>query len=75
MKVYTAGEDADKVQRVVLWWRTVTHLATKVVIWPGPAGWGVGYVVLLRSEGGFVVDLFKRHSGIIKVELRKEEQK
>jgi len=68
MKVYTVDADTKEVQRVLLFGRDVTNLAVEVSIWPGPAGWGIGSVVLFKWPNE------KRHYGIVKVELEKGEQ-
>lgn len=77
-KVYTGDKDSYGVQRVQFWRKDVAKRTTKVTIWPGPSGWGVGYVdlVTLNAEGFITAPLVtKRHYGIVKVELRSEEQK
>jgi len=66
MKVYTADADVKEVQRVLLRGRDVTNLCVEVSIWPGPAGWGIGSVVLFKWPNDF------RHYGIVKVELIKK---
>lgn len=60
---YTASVDSKKVKRVRSLWRDVTKLTVEVTIWPGPAGWGIGSVVLFKWPKGF------RRFGIFKVEL------
>lgn len=69
MKVYTANEDAERIETIRLWGFNVK--ATEAALWLGAVKWGLGYVDVVagydRESENIVM---RRYYGLISIKFK-----